>query len=558
MQRITVGEYLLLRLADAGLRHAFGVPGDYNLSFLDQVEADPRITWVGTCNELNAAYAADGYARISGLGAVITTFGVGELSAINGIAGSFAEYVPVVAITGAPSLAVQGSGAMMHHTLGTGDFSVFARMYERVTAAQAYLTRENAAAEIDRVLTICLRRKQPVYLSLPADVASARIKSPTGPLPAGDYTSDPDALAEAIEAAVDFLESAERPAVLADVGVDRYRMQTALRGLLDATGYPWATMIMGKGLLEETHPQYIGLYNGAMSDDYVRSRIEDADGILTIGTLLSDFNTGGFSAKLDPARTIEVRGAFLRVRRALYEKVAMRDVLPLLSQRLRRRDPLSLDIQQAGWRVDPGFVTPFVPKSGAPITQRRLWHRLSRFLGGDDVVLAEAGTALFGAATMPLPPAATFISQLLWASIGYTLGAMVGTALASPRRRTVLMIGDGALQFTAQELSTLLRHNTTGVVLILNNDGYTVERVIRGSTQGYNDVQPWHYHRLPQLFGGNATGLRVTTEDELEHALAEAGRYPDRVTIIEIVMDKMDCPDLLQKIASAAAAMNQY
>jgi pyruvate decarboxylase/indolepyruvate decarboxylase len=558
MHRVTVGEYLLHRLGEVGLRHAFGVPGDYNLSFLDQVEADTRIAWIGCCNELNAAYAADGYARMAGLGAVATTFGVGELSAINGVAGSFAEYVPVVAITGAPSLAVQGSGAMMHHTLGTGDFSVFARMYERVTAAQAFLTRENAAAEIDRVLTICLRRKQPVYISLPADVASASIEAPDAPLPAWDYSSDPEALAEAVDATVAFLNAAERPVVLADVGVTRYRMQDALRRLLDATGYPWATMIMGKGLLEETHPRYIGLYNGAMSDPYVRARIEEADGILTIGTLLSDFNTGGFSAKLDPARTIQVRGATLRIRRALYEKVAMRDVLPLLSQRLRRRDDSRSDVEQAGARLDHGFIAPFVAEAGAPITQRRFWHRLSRFIGADDVVLAEAGTALFGAATMPLPPGATFISQLLWASIGYTLGAMLGTSLAAPLRRSVLLIGDGAMQFTVQELSTALRLGTAPVVFVLNNNGYTVERVIRGPTQAYNDIQPWHHHRIAEVFGGDAIGLRVATEDELEQALSEATQCRNRMTVIDAVMDKMDCPDLLQKIAAAAAAMNRY
>ena len=355
------------------------------------------------------------------------------------------------------------------------------------------------------------------------------------------------------------LGDARRPVVLADVGVDRYRMHDALRALLEATGYPWATMTMGKGLLEETHPQFIGLYGGALSsDDYVRSRIEDADCILTIGTLLTDFNTGGFSARLDPGRTIEVRGATLRIRRALYEKVAMRDVLPALARRLPHRPPDTLDIQPAASRLDVGFTEPFAPQAGAPITQRRFWHRLSRFLGEGDIVLAEAGTALFGAVTMPLPPAVSFISQLLWASIGYTLGAMVGTAMAAPQRRSVLLIGDGALQLTVQELSTALRHRATPVVIVLDNDGYTIERIIRGPTQAYNDIQPWRYHRLPELFGDNGLGIRVTSEDELEQALAEADRQRDRLVVLDVVMDRMDCPDVLHKIGSMAASMNNY
>jgi pyruvate decarboxylase/indolepyruvate decarboxylase len=446
---------------------------------------------------------------------------------------------------------------MMHHTLGTGDFSVFARMFERVTAAQAYLRTDNAAAEIDRVLTVCLRRKQPIYISLPADVASATIEAPTNALPASDYASDPNALVEALETVVELLDGAERPAVLADVGVDRYRMQGALRSLLDATGYPWATMTMGKGVLEETHTQFIGLYDGAMSDDYVRTRIEDADCILTIGTLLTDFNTGGFSAKLDPGRTIEVRGATMRIRRALYEKVAMRDVLPALAGRLRHRGAEALDVRPATARLDRGFIEPFVPEAGVPITQRRLWQRLSSFLEEGDVVLAEAGTALFGAAMMPLPPGVTFVSQLLWASIGYTLGAMVGTSMAAPHRRSVLLIGDGALQFTAQELSTAFRHGLAPIVLVLDNDGYTIERVIRGATQAYNDIQPWRYHRLPELFGGNGLGSRVSTEDELDQALVKAGGQRDQLSVIDVVLDRMDYPDLLHKIGSAAAAMNR-
>ena len=418
--------------------------------------------------------------------ALVTTFGVGELSAINGVAGSFAEYVPVVAITGAPATGIQARGAIMHHTLGTGDFSVFARMYERVTAAQASLTAANAAAEIDRVLAFCLRRKQPVYIALPVDVAATMIDAPRGPLTPFDYTSDPDALADALDAVAEMLGDARRPVVLADVGVDRYRMHDALRALLEATGYPWATMTMGKGLLEETHPQFIGLYGGALSsDDYVRSRIEDADCILTIGTLLTDFNTGGFSAHLDPGRTIEVRGATLRIRRALYEEVAMRDVLPALARRLPHRHPDTLDIQPAAGRLDPGFNRPFAPHAEQPITQRRFWHRLSRFPrrgrhragGGRHRAVRRGGRCRCRRRV-------TFISQLLWASIGYTLGAMVGTAMAAPERRSVLLIGDGALQLTVQELSTALRHGATPVVIVLDNDGYTIERVIRGANPG--------------------------------------------------------------------------
>ncbi|MFO1113371.1 MAG: thiamine pyrophosphate-dependent enzyme [Rhodospirillales bacterium] len=251
-------------------------------------------------------------------------------------------------------------------------------------------------------------------------------------------------------------------------------------------------------------------------------------------------------------------GATLRIRRALYEQVAMRDVLPALARRLPHRDAATLDIQPAAGQLDPGFTQPFTPQPQAPITHRRFWHRLARFVEKEDIVMAEAGTALFGAVGMPLPPRVTFISQLLWASIGYTLGAMVGTAMAAPGRRSVLLIGDGALQLTVQELSTAVRHGAAPVVIVLDNDGYTIERIIRGPTQAYNDIQPWRYARLPELFGSDSIGIRVSTEDELEEALAEAARRRDRLVLLDMVMDRLDCPDVLHRIGSMAASMNNY
>ncbi|MGA7933267.1 MAG: alpha-keto acid decarboxylase family protein [Kovacikia sp.] len=558
MAQVTIGDYLLLRLKQLGVNHIFGVPGDYNLKFLDQIYGLDGIHWVGTCNELNASYAADGYARINGLAALLTTFGVGELSAINGVAGSYAEHVPVVAITGSPAIVTQKSGALVHHTLGTGDFSPFAQMYEKVTAAQAYLTPENAPVEIDRVLSICLLKKRPVYLSLPADVTLKEVAAPSEDLISPVPTSDPAALAEVVDAIATLLNQAAKPVILADVGVDRYHLQAELRELLAATGYPYATMSMGKGILEETHPQFIGIYDGAFSENYVRQRLEEADWVLSIGALMTDFNTGSFSARLDPSRTIELHGTYLKIRRALYADVAMRDVLLALSQRLKYRPAAELDIKSARQQLDSGFTTLFQPRPATPITQQRFWYRLAQFLKERDIVLAEAGTSLFGASMIPLPKQATFVGQVLWGSIGYTVGSLLGCAIAAPERRAILVVGDGSFQLAAQELSTLLRHRLKPIIFLINNDGYTVERVINGATMPYNDVQMWKYHQLHAIFGDGGWGIQVSTEEALEQALQQAEHKQDQLTFIEVVMDRMDCPDILLKTGQATAAMNQY
>ena len=399
MTNFTIGDYLVLRLKQIGVKHIFGVAGDYNMEFLDHIVNQEGIELVTTCNELNAAYAADGYGRINGIAALVTTFGVGELSAINGIAGAYAEQVPVVAITGSPSTKIQSNKALVHHTLGTGDFSLFARMYEKVTAAQAYLTPENATAEIDRVLGVCLQKKLPVYISLPMDVATIEVAAPPHSFTPPVFESDRATLAEAVDASVSMLNKAEKPVILADLGVDRYHLQEELRSLLSATGYPYATMTMGKGLLEETHPQFIGIY-GAASEDYVRRRVEEADCVLSIGVLMTDFNTGKFSAKLDPSRTIEVHGQYLKIKRAVYNNVAMRDLLRALSKQLLPRDAETLDFKPKTENLDAGFTTPFKPNSSAAITQERFWYRLAQFLKEDDIVVAETGVSLFGSAVI--------------------------------------------------------------------------------------------------------------------------------------------------------------
>jgi pyruvate decarboxylase/indolepyruvate decarboxylase len=548
MTNITVGDYLLLRLVQIGVKHIFGVPGDYNMEFLDRIVLNENLKWIGNCNELNAAYAADGYARINGIAALVTTFGVGELSAINGIAGAYAEYVPVVAITGSPATKKQKMGGLLHHTLGTGDFTMFARMFEKVTVAQASLTPENPTAEIDRVLNACLLQKQPVYINLPMDVASTEVAAPSGEFMPPVFPIERATLDEAIDASVSLLEKAEKPVILADIGVDRYHLQEELRNLLAATGYPYATLSMGKALLEETHPQYIGIYNGAVSDNYVRRRIEQADCVLSIGTYLTDFNTGKFSAQLDPGRTIEVHGQYLKIKRALYNNVAMQDFLPALSKQLKHRDAISLDIKPAKDNLKAGFTTSFQPNNSASIKLERFLQRLAHFLKEDDIVVAEIGIAFFGALLVPFPKGTTFVGQLLWASIGYSLGAVLGCASAAPQRRSILLIGDGSFQMTAQELSTLLRYDLKPIIFLINNDGYTIERDIHGEKMPYNDIQRWNYHKLPEVFGNNSWSAKVGTEAELETALQKAEQDRDSLAFIEVVMDKMDNPENLLKL----------
>jgi TPP-dependent 2-oxoacid decarboxylase len=555
----TVSAYLLARLQALGIRHLFGVPGDYNLGFLDHVERTDGIGWIGARNELNAAYAADGYARLHGMAALATVFGPGELSALNGIAGAYAEQAPIVVITGAPSTNVAQRGARVHHTLGDGDFTHFAHIFQQVTAAQATLTPDNAEAEIDRVLQTCWLHKRPVQIILPLDVAEQPLPLPESPLILPTFTSNPAALAEFVARTLGALDAARHPVILADYKVNRYQLNAELRALVDRSGLPIASLSMGKGVVDETHPQFIGVYSGVLSDASLKCRIEAADCLLCIGVRFNDFTSGGFTQHLPVEHVIELHPDSAHFNQALYPQLAMADVLTQLASRVTPRPVDALDLRSLHDRSRLSGVHT-LPEASGSIGQLWFWQRLGQLLRPGDVLLADVGTAFGGAMLVPLPPRTTFISQPLWASLGYTLPALLGTTLAAPDRRHILVIGDGALQMTVQELSSLVAYERHAIVLLLNNDDYTIERLIHGPEQRYNDIPRWHYGHLLEAFGGaqGALPLHASTEAELDAALSSAEGASDKLVFIEVVMAREDGPPWLHAFSKLLAEEHHY
>ena len=549
MRKLTVAQYLLTRLVELGIHDIFGVPGDYNLVFLDQIVNFKSLRWVGNCNELNAAYAADGYARVKGMAAIVTTFGVGELSAINGIAGSYSEFLPVVHIVGAPATTTQKQGAIMHHTFGTGDFGVFIKMFEKISASVVILdTPETAGNLIDHALQTCWIKKQPIYISLPSDQVHVEIDAPSGPLILAYPASNSETLTECITAAVKLIRQAKSPVILADLCASRHHMKTLIQQLLDNTHLPFATMNMGKGIINESHPSFMGIYCGDYSSPGVQARIESSDCILSFGTLYSDFNTGGFSSKIDAKASIEIHSDHVKVHHAMYAGVYFNLSIPALTHALK------------GYSHSEKILQPSIPDYtpiNQAITQERFWINMAHFFNPGDIIIAETGTSMFGTLATPIPDDATFIAQCLWGSIGYTVGAVLGAAMAAPTRRTLLFVGDGSFQLTAQELSTVIRHKLTPIVFLLNNDGYTIERAIHGANMTYNDIQPWNYAALPAIFGKNVFSVRVHNEQELAAALTQTATHRDNMCFIEVMMDKTDCPENLRLLGQMCDKKNK-
>lgn len=549
----TVGNYILDRLAELGVDKIFGVPGDFNLFFLDDVLAHENLDWVGNANELNAGYAADGYARVKGLAALVTTYGVGELSAINATAGSYAENVPVIHIVGAPSLSAQKSHLRMHHTLGDGDFKHFMRMADEVSVASAALHPATAAADIDRVIRTAVIHRKPGYLMLPVDVSTMPATPPTAPLDVNVHLSSP-AIEESFRAAATDFMRGKKVTVLADIMAERLGAVEEVRALVKDTGFPFASLMWGKAVLDETEPNFAGIYVGGLSAEHTRKAVEDADVLICAGVEFTDTTTGIYSHKIDFGRVINITAEDTSLGERHYAPLTMADSLRILRE-------VALELALEGTPFEAPAEAEVMPEiTDEKLTQDALWKVLSSNLDSKNTVVVDMGTSFFGMATRPFPEDSRFIGMPLWGSIGYSVPALLGAAMADTDSRGVLMVGDGSAQLTIQELGTIIREKVNPVVFLINNDGYTIERSIHGVEAEYNDITTYDWSKIPAAFGGtdaNTVVLKATTVREFAEACKVARETRDKLVFVEVVTAPMDMPELLLNFGAQAAALNK-
>ena len=549
---ITVGAYLAARLTQLGCRHLFGLPGDFNMNLLDEMLTHNDLGWQGGANELDAAYAADGYARVGRtVGAVITTYGVGELSAVNGVAGSFAEDVPVVQITGLPSTDAIRSGARLHHTLLDGDYLHFARMYREVTVAQAVLDRTDPAAEIDRVLSAMLAASKPVYLGVPLDIAKAPVPADRLRTALVTPASDPEAVAAFTDALRDRLPRMDRLTVLAGPGVHRRGLEVGVARLADVPGIRIASQVGSKAILDETHPASLGTYLGDRTlHPGSQAVVDDAGVLVMVGTVYSDFSTGFFSHRYQPGHAIEIALDHARIGPALYPGVRLDDGLAALGE-------VVAGLTFAPQEDVPATEPPVAHRADdEPLDHTTMWALMQEWLPASTTLVAEMGTAFFGALDVTLPDHSDLLGQPVWSSIGYTLPAAWGAALARPERRPVLMIGDGSAQLTIAELGRLLTHPSAPVVLLIDNDGYTVERKIQSPEAVYQDIPAWDWNALPAALGASDAVVHdVATPGALRDALA-AATDPSAAHFLRVRLHRDDAPRLLLELAEGIAKVN--
>ncbi|EXJ90609.1 hypothetical protein A1O1_03712 [Capronia coronata CBS 617.96] len=559
---LPLGQYLFRRIRQLGTEHILGVPGDFQLTLLDEIYNTPGLKWVGCCNELNGAYAADGYTRIKGSPAVlVTTYAVGELSAMNGVAGAYAEHAGMIHIVGMPARTLQKSRAMLHHTFEPNmDPAVYIQMAGPIRKTHAYLMDdETMAEEIDRVIVACVRSRLPVYIYVPVDVVSVPLDASRleTPLDTAIRNADSEIEDRIVHSVLSEIEKASDPVILADVLAIRHGGRDLTRKLAEITQFPSYTTPLSKGIIDENAPYFNGVYNGKVSFPGVAERVEGSDLVLNLGPLLSDSNTGGFSRTIKDDNLIHLGHDFCQVKGEKFDGVHFLPVLQRLVGELESQPrKYKLPRPQEKPRLEPPVLN---NASSGEIKQSYVWQRLGRFYKENDIILTESGTAQFGTPDATFPPNAKYVTQIFWSSIGYTVGSCLGVLVAAKELnhsgRVVLIVGEGSLQMTVQEIGTYIRYGFKPIIFVINNKGYSIERAIHGPQQEYNDVSLlWDYQKMLEFFGAReengikAKSRAVKTVEELEAVLGDDDfASGDSIQLCEIHMDKFDYPWRLAK-----------
>jgi indolepyruvate decarboxylase len=537
----SIGEYLIQRLHSYGVRHVFGIPGDYVLGFYDLLDKS-KLRIINTCDEQGAGFAADAYARVRGLGAVCITYCVGGLKVANTTAEAFAEKSPVVVISGAPGMKEREKNPLLHHKVR--EFDTQKKVFEQLTVASAVLSDpQTAFQEIDRVLHAALRFKRPVYLELPRDLILMP-GNPSYKTPELHERSDAKSLRAALAEAEQMINAARKPVIIADVEVHRFGLQDTVLKLARKTNIPVAATVLGKSVIGEQHPFYLGIYEGAMGRDDVRQYVEGSDCVILLGAFMTDINLGVYTARLDLGRSIYATSEKLSIRYHTYEDVRFKDFTRgLLRLRLRHRS--------LGKIPHPAPVNSFYLKNGdAKLTVKSLFDRINAYLSDETVVVVDVGDAMFGATDLFIRHRTEFLGPAYYASMGFAVPAGVGAQLANPKLRPLVLVGDGAFQMTGMELATAARYHLNPVVIVLNNYGYGTERHMQDGP--YNDVWPWRYSRLPEILGAGH-GWVVETQEELDTALNEAQRRTDGFCLIEARLAPLDRSPALDRLAARLA-----
>jgi pyruvate decarboxylase len=556
--KVTIGNYLATRLEQIGLKHHFAVAGDYNLALLDQLLLNENVTQVYCCNELNCGFAAEGYARAHGAAACVVTYTVGALSAFNALASAYAESLPLILISGSPNTNDLGASHLLHHTLGTPNFSYQLEMARHITCEAVAITHpEEAPTMIDKAIRAAFRNRKPAYIEIPCNLAGALCSAPGPRASLLDFPeSDPASLAAAVDAASAFLQQSVRPILLAGPRLRSYGGVSAFRDLAEAVGCGVAVMPSAKGFFPEEHVQFVGVFLGSVSSPGCGELVESADAVLAAGPIFNDYTTVGWSSQPAAHKTIHVDPDRVRVAGVTYNDVFLKDFLSALAKAAKKKPKNTRTLTEFR-RTRIQTAKSVAADPSAPLTRAEMCRQIQTHIDRNTTLIVETGDSWFNGFNMALPDGAKFEIEMQYGHIGWSVPAAFGYALAAPDRRIVHMVGDGSFQLTAQEVCQMVRLQLPVIIFLINNRGYTIEVEIHDGP--YNNIKNWDYAGIMHVFNstdGDGQGFRATNGKELSAAIAKALAHKTGPTLIECTIDRDDCTRELMEWGSRVAAAN--
>ena len=534
---MNTAEYIVKRLEELGINDFFGLPGDYNFNILYAIENNRNTNWIGCINELNAGYAADGYARVRGYGAVVTTYGVGELSVINAIAGSTSENIPVVCIVGVPATKFIQEKTLLHHNLQEANYYAYMEAFKQVTSAVAYLTKDNAKSEIDRVLKVLTKEKKPVYIAIPDDIAQIEIPDSA---PSLEWSSNKEALKKASEKIVQKINEARKPVIIGDVLVKRFDALIEYREFITNSGIPVSNFLMGTDLIDMEYEKYLGAYYSKFKNPIAQKYIEEADCLITVGAIYSDLNSYGMSLPHNINDSIAIYGTYTYIDGKRYDNLKMSELLEAVNKKLTPKD-IEINKPNIGYRL--------INSGDEALTSGYIYQRFQEFFKPNDIIFAETGSVPYGISQIKYKDNTELELQTLWGSIGWATPAAMGAGIAKPQSRVILITGDGAHQLTAMEIGTMLRNGLKPVIIVISNSGYTIERLLSKNVGSkFNDIVQMNYAKFSRVFEGDVWATQVSTAEDFDKAL-KVTQIMNKMCYIEACIAQMDVPQLVRDIA---------
>ena len=537
--KIKLASYLTFRLVELGISEVFGLPGDYNFKIVEAIEENKNISWIGSTNELNAGYAADGYARIKGYAAMVSTYGVGELSAMNAIAGSMAENVPVIKIVGIPNTKDIENRTLLHHNLDNADYHAFERAYSNIVETTAFLNKENAKSELDRIFEVMIKTKKPVYVAIPVDVCDVEVEVEYKKIV---LKSKEENLNKAVDKIIELIEKSKKPLFIAGILANRFLAKETINDFLSRTAIPSCSFVRGMDIIQSNMKNYMGVYSAKLANKVCYDYMNSSDCIILAGCVLSDLNTMGFKYNFKLDDVIDIQPNSVSIKGERIDDVLIKDLLKALLEKISY---ISKE------NIVPEFGYKNIPVADEnKLSMNYLYPRIQEFLRENDILITEVGLVPFGAIPMKFPCNVSVQNQMLWGSIGWATPCAFGCFMADKSRRTILITGDGSHQLTAQELSTMMRNKARPIIFVINNSGYTVERILCDNVDyDYNNIASWNYSMLPKVFKGDCYVASVKTNKEFDEVLSVIEKeQKERMCYIELFTDYLDIPSLAMNI----------